>query len=63
MIKILQYLKDPKLWELWYAPGVTQDLDHPPYQADLVWVLKLRVLFIRVPYYIWDLRRNPNFEN
>ena len=29
---ILRYLKDPKLWELWYIPGlwVMQDLYHQP---------------------------------
>ena len=33
MIQILHYLKDPKLWELWYIAGkwVMQDLYHPPY--------------------------------
>ena len=33
MIDILHYLKDPKLWELWYIPyyGLLQDLYHQPY--------------------------------
>ena len=36
MIYILQYLKDPKLWELWYIPyygllWLMQDLYHEPY--------------------------------
>ena len=33
MIEILRYLKDSRLWELWYIPyyGVMQDLYHQRY--------------------------------
>ena len=36
MLAILHYLKDPKLWELWYIPSygyVVQGLYHQPYQG------------------------------
>ena len=37
MIKILHYLKDPKLWELWVYSSlwVMQDFDHQPYSPDM----------------------------
>ena len=37
MDKILHYLKDPKLWELWYIPElwVMQDFVHQPYNGLL----------------------------
>ena len=28
MMQILHYLKDPKLWELWYIPYYMQDYYH-----------------------------------